>query len=110
MPAFPRSAIAGSIIALSTVAALTLSVNASAQTAHRPIHHKVHTLAPRQPDMSPLAPGVELRASTSAATGSENHYFSDTVATGHSDLMDNTFRYGQSPTARYNSDEPLFRF
>ena len=110
MPAFPRSAIAGTITALAVIAALALSASASAQTSHRPIHRKIHVLAPRLPDESPLAPGVDLRTSTSAATGSENHYFSDTVAAGHTDLMDNSFRYGQSPSTRYNSSEPLFRF
>jgi hypothetical protein len=108
MPAFLRSAIAGS--ALTMVAALALSGNASAQTSHRTIHHKVHVMAARRPDPLPLAPGVELRASTYADPGSENHYFSDTVAAGRTDLQDNTFRYGQSPTERYNSSEPLFRF
>jgi hypothetical protein len=108
MSAFSRSAVVGSIVALAAVFAL--STNANAQTAHRPIHHKVHTAARWRPVESPLAPGVELRASTSASEGSENHYFSDTVAAGHTDLMDNTFRYGQSPSTQYNSSEPLFRF
>jgi hypothetical protein len=108
MPAFSRSAIAGSIIALT--ATIALSTNAGAETAHRPLHHRAHVAAPWRPVEQPLAPGVELRASTSASEGSENHYYSDTVASGHSDLMDNTFRYGQSPSTQYNSSEPLFRF
>jgi hypothetical protein len=108
MPAFSRSAIAGSIIALT--ATFALSTNADAQTAHRPAHHRTNVATPWRPVERPLAPGVELRASTSASEGSENHYFSDTVAAGHTDLMDNTFRYGQSPSTQYNSSEPLFRF
>jgi hypothetical protein len=108
MPAFSRGAIAGSIVALTAI--IALSANANAQTTHRTVHHRIHTAAPWRPVASPLAPGVELRASTSASEGSENHYFSDTVAAGHTDLMDNMFRYGQSPTTQYNSAEPLFRF
>jgi hypothetical protein len=110
MPRFPRNAIAGSILALATAATLALSANANAQASHPPIHHKIHAVASHRPDMSPLAPGVELHASTSTWPGSENHYFSDTVASGHSDFMDPTFRYGQSPSTRYNDDDPLFRF
>ena len=110
MPAFPRSPVAGSVAALAMVAALTLAANASAQTSHRPIHHRTHVAAPRYPVDSPLAPGVELRASTYANPGSENHYYSDTVAAGVSDLQDIRYRYGQSPSTQYNSAEPLFRF
>lgn len=110
MPAFQKSALAGSIIPLAMLAALSLPANAAEQTRHRPVHHKVHSMAQRQPDLAPLAPGFELGTSTYADQGSENHYYSDTVAAGHSDLLDLTYRYGQSPTTRYNSAEPLFRF
>jgi hypothetical protein len=110
MPASPRSPVAGSIAVLAMAAALTFSVNASAQTSHRPIHHRAHATGPRKPLYAPLAPGVELQTSTYADPGSENHYYSDTVAAGHADLQDIRFRYGQSPSTQYNSDEPLFRF
>jgi hypothetical protein len=111
MPAFPKSPAAGSLAGLAMLAALTLSVNASAQTSHRPIHHRTHVAAQRHfLAESPLAPGVELRASTYANPGSENHYYSDTVAAGHADLQDIRYRYGQSPSTQYNSAEPLFRF
>jgi hypothetical protein len=111
MPAFPRSPVAGSFAALAMVAALALSANANAQTSHRPVHHRTHVAAQRHlPVESPLAPGTELRASTYANPGSENHYYSDTVAAGVSDLQDIRYRYGQSPSTQYNSAEPLFRF
>jgi hypothetical protein len=107
MPSFSRSAIIGSAYALALLAAMGLSAGAQAQTAHRTVHHKIHTVAPRAPD---FAPGTELHASTYAAPGSENHYYSDTVASGRADLMDLSYRYGQSPTVLYNSAEPLFKF
>jgi hypothetical protein len=107
MPSISRSAIVGSVQALALIAAIGLSAGAQAQTAHRTVHHKVHTVAPRAPD---FAPGTELHASTSASPGSENHYYSDTVASGRADLLDLSYRYGQSPTVLYNSAEPLFRF
>jgi hypothetical protein len=107
MPAFPRSPVAGSIAAMAMAAALTFSVNASAQTSHRPAHHRTHVASPQHPVYAPLAPGVDL---TYANPGSENHYYSDTVAAGHADLQDIRYRYGQSPSTQYNSDEPLFRF
>jgi hypothetical protein len=110
MPAFPKSPVAGSIAVLAMAAALTFSANAGAQTSHRTIHHRTHVASPRKPLYAPLAPGVELQTSTYADPGSENHYYSDTVAAGHADLQDIRFRYGQSPSTQYNSDEPLFRF
>ena len=111
MPAFPKSPAASSLAALAMLAALTLAASASAQTSHRPVHHRTHMTAQRNFRLeSPLAPGVELRASTYANPGSENHYYSDTVAAGHADLQDIRYRYGQSPSTQYNSAEPLFRF
>jgi hypothetical protein len=111
MPVFPKNAIVGSIAALAALATLASSVNASAQTAHKPAHHKVHAPAPRNASELPIAPGVDLGTSTYSNLGAENHYYSDTVASGRSDLMDQTYRYGQSPATRYNSeDSPLFRF
>jgi hypothetical protein len=110
MLATSKSAFAGSMTALAVVAMLTLVADASAQTLHKPAHRKVHALAPQPPKASPLAPGVELQTSTSAAAGSENHYFSDTVASSHTDLMDLSYRYGQTASPRFDSTEPLFRF
>lgn len=110
MPAFPIGAIARSMMALATVAALTFSANANAQTT-RPVHHKVHVAAPRRPYVQPLAPGTELQTSTYANPGSENHYYSDTVASSHAHLMDLDNRFGQSSAPEYNSTpDALFRF
>jgi hypothetical protein len=105
MPVFPRGAIVAAAIC-----GLAASSMAGAQAMDRPIHHKAKTHVAARRDGSPTAPGVELRASTSASPGSENHYYSDTVASSHSDLMDMTHRYGQSSAPQYNSSEPLFRF
>lgn len=105
-----RGVLASAITALTVVAALALVADASAQTLQKPAHRKVHASAPRPPDASPIAPGVELQMSTSTAEGSENHYFSDTVGSSHTDLMDQSFRYGQSASPRFDSTEPLFRF
>lgn len=110
MLASSKGAFAGSLTALTVVAALMLAADASAQTPQKPAHRKVHASAPRQPNASPLSPGVELQTSTSAAVGSENHYFSDTVASSHTDLMDQNYRYGQTGSPRFDSTEPLFRF
>jgi hypothetical protein len=98
------------IVVAAAAAGLTAATCASAETA--PHRHKDKTQAAamahrRAPE---LAPGVELRASTYASPGSENHYYSDTVASSHSDLMDMTHRYGQSTAPEYNSSEPLFQF
>jgi hypothetical protein len=105
MPLFSRIFSGGLSIALT----LAIASAASAQTVRHP-PKKPHVAAARQPDIEPLAPGVELRTSTSAPLGSENHYFSDTVASGQTNLLQHDSRYGQSPTPYYNSTEPLFRF
>jgi hypothetical protein len=105
MPLFSKILTGGLSIALT----LAVASAADAQTAHHS-HKKPHVAAPRQTDVEPLAPGVELRTSTSAPQGSENHYFSDTVAAGQTNLLQHDSRYGQSPTPYYNSTEPLFRF
>jgi hypothetical protein len=111
MPAFTKSAIASTMAALAMAAGLVLTWSAEAQTTHRPIHRKIHALTPRQPDLSPLAPGAELHPGTYASPGSENHYYSDTVASSHEDLMELTHRFGQSTQPVYNSTpDPLFRF
>jgi uncharacterized membrane protein YjjB (DUF3815 family) len=107
MPGYSRCASIGSIVALSFVAAAALTSGASAQTARHTAHHKVHALAP---GLAPLAPGVELRASTWTSPGTENRYYSDTVASSHSDLMDMSHRYGQSTAPQYNSAGSLFEF
>jgi len=99
------------IVVAAAVAGLTAANCVSAETAQHQIRHKDKTHAALVRGRAlPLAPGVELRASTSASPGSENHYYSDTVASSHSDLTDMTHRYGQSSAPRYNSEEPLFRF
>ena len=109
MTAISRSAVAGALMALAAVVALAST--ASAQTPqHRAAHKKIHAPAPVGLDAQPLPPGVELHSSTSAATGTENHYFSDTVASGQNNLMDPSYRYGQASSARYGGIEPLFHF
>jgi hypothetical protein len=109
MTAFSRSALAGAIMALAAVAALASAANA--QTAqHRSTHKKVPHPALVGLDAAPPPPGVELQTSASAVAGSENHYFSDTVAAGQNDLKDHAYRYGQPSSARYSNTEPLFRF
>ena len=110
MLASSKGALVSAIAALTVVAALTLAADASAQTLQKPAHRKVHVSAPRPPSASPIAPGVELQSSTSASEGSENHYFSDTVGSSYTDLTDQTFRYGQSVSPRFDAGEPLFRF
>jgi hypothetical protein len=110
MLASSKGALAGAIAALTVVAALALATDASAQTAQNPVHRKVHAAAPRPPKILPVAPGTELSSSASAAEGSENHYFSDTVGSSYTDLTDQTFRYGQSVSPRFDAGEPLFRF
>jgi len=110
MKAFARGAVAGSIMAVAAVAALASAANAQTPQ-HRTAHNKkIHAPAPASLEAQPLPPGVELQSSTSAATGSENHYFSDTVAAGQNDLMDPSYRYGQPSSARYGGAEPLFHF
>jgi hypothetical protein len=109
MKAFSRSAVAGSIMAVAALSALAPIANAQTPQ-HRAAHKKIHAPAPNALEAQPLPPGVELQSSTSAATGSENHYFSDTVASGQNDLMDPSYRYGQPSSARYNASEPLFHF
>jgi len=110
MLASSKGALASAIAALTVVAALAFAADASAQTLQRPAHRKVHTSAPRLPNAAPVAPGAELQTSTSTAVGSENHYFSDTVGSSYTDLTDQSFRYGQSASPRFDSGEPLFRF
>jgi curli biogenesis system outer membrane secretion channel CsgG len=108
MTAISRSAFVSVVLALAAVAACA---SASAQTSHhRAAQKKSHALPRGGLEAQPLPPGVELQSSTSAATGSENHYFSDTVASGQNNLMDPSYRYGQASSARYNNYEPLFRF
>ena len=109
MTAISRSAFAGAVMALAAVAALASTANAQTPQ-HRAAHKKNHALAPTGLEAQPLPPGVELQSSTSAPTGSENHYFSDTVASGQNDLMDPSYRYGQPSSARYGGVEPLFHF
>jgi hypothetical protein len=104
MPA-PTRAFVRVIEAFALVAALGLAANASAQTLRKPAR-----MAHPAPKALPMAPGVELQTSTSAAVGSENHYYSDTVGSSYTDLTDQSFRYGQSPSPRYENGEPLFRF
>jgi hypothetical protein len=104
MPAITKK---GAIVALSAFIGLSVATSASAETMRQTVHHK-HAVAAR---LAPLPPGVELRASTSATVGSENHYYSDTVASSHSDLMDISHRYGQSTAPLYNNTpDPLFEF
>jgi hypothetical protein len=110
MSAFAKVAILGPVTALALIAGLALTAGANAQTLHQPVHKKIQAQAPRRLVERPFAPGVELRTSTSVSEGSENHYFSDTVASTHTDLMDHGYRYGQSPTPEYDEGEPLFRF
>jgi hypothetical protein len=107
MNMFVRSAFAVSFAALAGFAS-----TANAQTTpHRAPHKAVQAHAKTPLEASPLPPGVELQTSTSAPTGSENHYFSDTVASGQNDLMDMSYRYGQPSSVRYGSGpEPLFHF
>jgi hypothetical protein len=102
-----RGMIIGSIVGLSAIFGLALTSGANAETARRPVHHKVHPVAREWP----LAPGVELHTSTSASPGSENHYYSDTVASSHSDLMDMSHRYMQQTQPLYNNTpDPLFEW
>jgi hypothetical protein len=105
-----KGVIAGAIAALTVVTTIAFVAEASAQTAQKPAHRHVRASPPRAPRELPIAPGVELSASTSAAEGTENHYFSDTIGSSHTDLMDQSFRYGQAPSPRFDSGEPLFRF
>ena len=102
-----RGATTGAIAALSIVLGFSMGTGASAETVRHAVHHK-HAVVGRLPT---LPPGVELHTSTSASVGSENHYYSDTVASSHSDLTDLTHRYGQSTPPLYNSNAaPLFEF
>ena len=105
-----RGVFAGPLAALAIVSILASVVDANAQAMQKPAHRQVRASAARAPRQLPLAPGVELSASTSAAQGTENHYFSDTVGSSHTDLMDQTFRYGQTTSPHFDSGEPLFRF
>jgi hypothetical protein len=105
-----KGVFAGSIAALTVVATLAFVANANAQTPQKPPHRQVRASTVRPPRDLPIAPGVELSASTSAAEGTENHYFTDTVGSSHTDLMDQSFRYGQTSSPRFDSGEPLFRF
>ena len=109
MPAnLRKGAIIGTILGLSALFGLAATGGASAQTPHHATHHnKVHAGARDWP----LAPGVELRASTSASVGTENRYFADTVATTHSDLMDLSHRYMQQTQPMYNdTPDPLIQW
>jgi hypothetical protein len=100
MSAFPTVAISGLIMSLALMAGLVLATNASAQTIRQTAHRKVHPSAPRVEQ--PLPRSDELQMSTSVSTGSENHYYSDTIASFHTDWMDMSSRYGQSPSNEYN--------
>ncbi|MGA2044161.1 MAG: hypothetical protein ABSG83_12420 [Roseiarcus sp.] len=106
MQLFPRNL----IVVAAAVAGLTAATCARAETTQHRHKDKTHAIAVAPRRAPDLAPGVELRASTYASPGSENHYYSDTVASSHSNLMDMTHRYGQSTAPEYNSSEPLFRF
>jgi hypothetical protein len=98
----------GAIAALFAVIGLSVATGASAETARPTVHHHKHAVVAH---LAPLPPGVELRTSTYASPGSENHYYSDTVASSHSDLMDMSYRYGQaSPPLYNNTPDPLFQF
>jgi hypothetical protein len=82
----------------------------NAQTApHRAPHKTVHESAKTPVQGSPLPAGVELQTSTSASAGSESYYFSSTVAAGQTDLLDLSYRYGQSPPA-HHTGVSLFHF
>jgi hypothetical protein len=105
-----KGVFASATAALTVVAALAFVANANAQTPQKPAPRQVRASPLRAPRELPLAPGVDLSASTSAAEGTENHYFTDTVGSSHTDLMDQGFRYGQAPSPRFDSGEPLFRF
>ncbi|SRR5579863_2291470 len=105
-----RGVFASAIAAATVVATLAFVADANAQTPQKPAHRQVRASTLRAPRELPLAPGTELSASTSAAEGSENHYFTDTIGSSHTDLMDQSFRYGQMPSPRFDSGEPLFRF
>jgi len=107
MPGYPRAANIVAIAALTVILGFASATEAGAQVARHAVHHKVHAAVSR---LAPLAPGVELHTSTSVSPGAENHYYSDTVASSHSDLMDMSHRYGQSTAPQYNSAEPLFQF
>jgi hypothetical protein len=102
-----NGALVGAVASLALAATLALAPAAGAQTAPKPAHRHIHAPTPKT---LPLAPGVDLDASTSAAIGSENHYFSDTVGSSYIDLTDQSFRYGQSPSPHFDASEPLFRF
>jgi hypothetical protein len=108
MPAnLRKGAIIGAILGLSALSGLAATSGASAQTPRRAAHHKVAP-GPRE---WPLAPGVELHASTSASVGAENRYFADTVASTHSDLMDLSHRYMQQTQPMYNdTPDPLIQW
>lgn len=105
MPAPTRVAFVRLIEAFALVAALGLATHANAQTLRKPPR-----AAHPAPKALPLAPGVDLQTSTSAAVGSENHYYSDTVGSSYIDLTDQSYRYGQSTSPRYENSQPLFRF
>jgi hypothetical protein len=105
-----KGVFASTIAAVTVVATLAFVADANAQTAPKPAHRQVRAAAVRAPRELPPAPGVELSASSYAAPGSENHYFTDTVGSSYTDLTDQSFRYGQAPSPRYDAGEPLFRF
>jgi hypothetical protein len=109
LPSF-KGVFASTIAALTVVATLAFVADANAQTPQKPMHRHVRAPTLRAPRELPVAPGVELSASTSAAQGTENHYFTDTVGSSYTDLMDQSFRYGQTPSPRFDSGEPLLRF
>lgn len=108
MPANMRKgAIIGAVLGLAALSCLAATNGASAQTPRHAAHHKVHAGAREWP----LAPGVELHASTSTSAGTENRYFADTVASTHSDLMDLSHRYMQQTQPMYNdTPDPLIQW
>ena len=105
-----KGVIASATAALTVVAMLAFAADAGAQTLKNPAHRQTGASTAHAHRELPLAPGVDLSASTSAAVGAENHYFSDTVGSSYIDLTNQSFRYGQAPSPHYESGEPLFRF
>jgi hypothetical protein len=65
-------------------------------------HSRLHSVSRAYPT-SRIGPDTELKTSSSAPTGSEDHYFSDTVAPSQTDLLDLDYRYGQTPTPHYRA-------
>jgi hypothetical protein len=106
MLASPTSFFAGSI-ALAIVALFALLAGANAQTVQGAAHRKIP--ASRHLTVAPLSPTDELQTSTSAAVGSEDRYFNDTLTSGNLNSMGQNGRYGQ-PSPLPSSTDLLFRF